>query len=219
MNSIICMLVGSQFAGTLHGSLPCHHQFQQPPGLSAEHQAAAAPQVLVSSVPQSAVDALAELRSEAVHEILNRQATTDSEFTALASYTQDWWGTSKADFLEKNFSKAEQLNFTRLGAVPNVLFSHAYNAAHAKILREYASGTKTARYHRSAHSLVTPRPGGLSGSPKNVRDPHGRPFAPASRLDPASGQRPCHATKRFEYRRTRRTLIGFSPACAPSPGG
>jgi hypothetical protein len=99
--------------------------------------AAAAPQVLVSSVPQSAVDALAELRSEAVHEILNRQVTTDSEFTALASYTQDWWERVK-QILEKNFSKAEQLNFTRLGAVPNVLFSHAYNAAHAKILREYA---------------------------------------------------------------------------------
>jgi hypothetical protein len=42
------------------------------------------------------------------------------------------------EILEKNFSRAEQLNFTRLGAVPNLTFGHEYNAAHAKILREYA---------------------------------------------------------------------------------
>jgi hypothetical protein len=97
----------------------------------------ASPQLSVSSVPQSAVDELAELRSEAVHEILNRAVTTDAEFAALASYTKDWWERVNA-VLEKNFSRAEQLNFTRLGAVPNVSFSYAYNAAHAKILREYA---------------------------------------------------------------------------------
>ena len=49
------------------------------------------PQATISSVPQSAVDALAELRSEAVHEILNRRVLTDAELAALASYTEDWW--------------------------------------------------------------------------------------------------------------------------------
>jgi len=90
-----------------------------------------------SSVPQAAVDALAELRSEAVDEILNHPVTTDAELAVLASYTEQWWQRVET-ILEQNFSRAEQLNFTRLGAVPDFRFPHAYNAAHAKILREYA---------------------------------------------------------------------------------
>jgi lambda repressor-like predicted transcriptional regulator len=95
------------------------------------------PQASVSSVPQSAVDALAELRADAVGEILNRQVTTDVELAALAFYTGDRCERVE-DILQKSFSRAEQLNFSRLGAVPNVIFPHAYNDAHAKILREYA---------------------------------------------------------------------------------
>lgn len=98
---------------------------------------ARAPERPVSSVPQAAVNALAELRSEAVHEILNRPVTTDAELAALASYTEQWWQRVEA-ILEQNFSRAEQLNFTRLGVVPDFRFRHAYDAAHAKILREYA---------------------------------------------------------------------------------
>ena len=98
---------------------------------------ARAPERPVSSVPQAAVDALAELRSEAVDEILNHPVTTDAELAVLASYTEQWWQRVET-ILEQNFSRAEQLNFTRLGAVPDFRFPHAYNAAHAKILREYA---------------------------------------------------------------------------------
>jgi hypothetical protein len=73
----------------------------------------------VSSVPQSAVDALADLRAEAVHKILNRQVTRDADLVALASYRDDWC--ERIDrLLERNFSRAE-----------------LYNEAHAKILREY----------------------------------------------------------------------------------
>ena len=98
---------------------------------------ARAPERPVSSVPQAAVDALAELRSEAVDEILNHPVTTDAELAVLASYTEQWCQRVET-ILEQNFSRAEQLNFTRLGAVPDFRFPHAYNAAHAKILREYA---------------------------------------------------------------------------------
>jgi lambda repressor-like predicted transcriptional regulator len=95
------------------------------------------PQMREHTVSQDAVDRLAELRSDAVHEILNRPVTTDAELSALAGYVERWWREVNS-VLEKNFSKAEQLNFTRLGAVPNVIFPHAYNQPHAKILREYA---------------------------------------------------------------------------------
>jgi hypothetical protein len=91
----------------------------------------------ISEVPQKAVDELAELRSEAVHEILNRTVSTDAQVQELASYTADWRSRVIA-VLEANFSMAEQLNFTRLGAVPNVVFPHSLNPLHAKILREYA---------------------------------------------------------------------------------
>ena len=98
---------------------------------------AAPPELTVPQVPQDAVDQLVELRSEAVHKILNRTVSTDAELQALTSYTANWWDQVKA-VLENNFSKAEELNFTRLGTVPNVVFPHTYNAAHAKILREFA---------------------------------------------------------------------------------
>lgn len=95
------------------------------------------PTAVVSSVPQAAVDALAELRSEAVHSILNRRVKSDNDLDKLADDTQQWWQ-RVVDVLEKNFTKAEQLNFTRLGTVPMLQFGHAYDGRHAKILREFA---------------------------------------------------------------------------------
>ncbi len=98
---------------------------------------AAPPQVTTPQVSQDAVNQLAELRSEGVHEILNRQVSTNEELQALSSYTEEWWERVNA-VLEEDLSRSEQLNFTRLGAVPNVVFPHSYNPAHAKILREFA---------------------------------------------------------------------------------
>lgn len=89
------------------------------------------------TVTQAAVDQLAELRSDAVHEILNRPVRNNADLAKLQAYVEAWWNSVKA-VLEANFSKAEQLNFTRLGSVPVVQFAHTYNEVHAKILREYA---------------------------------------------------------------------------------
>lgn len=91
----------------------------------------------ISSVPQAAVDELAELRSEAVHEILNRPVASAADSKALADDAENWWNRVVA-VLEANFSRAEQLNFTRLGVVPNVRFPHNFDERHAKILREFA---------------------------------------------------------------------------------
>lgn len=98
---------------------------------------AALPHASARTVPQEAVDELAELRSEGVHDILNRPISTDSELEVLSEYDKDWWRRVVA-VLEKNFSKAEQLNFTRLGTIPVVIFPHMFNEEHAKILREFA---------------------------------------------------------------------------------
>jgi hypothetical protein len=89
------------------------------------------------SVSQETIDKLAELRSEAITKILNFSVSTDTDFEVLVSYAKNWWEQVKTA-LEANFSKAEQLNFTRLGTVPNVVFPHTYNLHHAKILREFA---------------------------------------------------------------------------------
>jgi hypothetical protein len=89
------------------------------------------------SVPQTAVDRLAELRSEAISKILNRPVASETDLNQLCADTKNWWENVKA-VLESHFSKAEQLNFTRLGAVPDIIFPHIYNQQHAKILREFA---------------------------------------------------------------------------------
>ena len=93
--------------------------------------------VVAERVSQAAVDGLAELRSEAIHDILNHRVTADDEVAELAAFTKEWWQ-RVMNVLEQNFSKAEQLNFSRLGSVPNVIFPHSYNEQHAKILREFA---------------------------------------------------------------------------------
>ena len=93
------------------------------------------PQAYAPTVQQAVVDQLAELRSEGVHEILNRQISTDAEIRALSDYNQQWWQ-RVVSVLEANFSKAEQLNFTMLGTIPNVIFPHTFDDDHAKI---YAS--------------------------------------------------------------------------------
>jgi len=89
------------------------------------------------SVPQAAVDKLAELRSEAISKILNRRVASETDVKELTADTNNWWE-SVRDVLETHFSKAEQLNFTRLGTVPEVIFPHIYDQRHAKILREFA---------------------------------------------------------------------------------
>jgi hypothetical protein len=88
-------------------------------------------------VAQAAVDKLAVLRSEAISKILNRRVASERDLIELSADTKQWWESVRA-VLESNFSQAEQLNFTRLGTVPDVIFPHIYNQQHAKILREFA---------------------------------------------------------------------------------
>jgi hypothetical protein len=88
-------------------------------------------------VPQKAVDEIAELRSEAITTLLNRPVRSDAQLAMLESDTKKWWESVKV-VLDENFTKAEVLNFTRLGTVPTYVFPNTYNEKHAKIRREFA---------------------------------------------------------------------------------
>jgi len=84
-----------------------------------------------------AVDELALLQSEAIHEIWNRPVSSDAEVDSLERYDVGWQRRVAA-ILERDFSKAEVVHFTRLGVVPMAFRDGTFNARHAKILREYA---------------------------------------------------------------------------------
>jgi hypothetical protein len=86
---------------------------------------------------QAAVDYLAELRSEGIHEILNRQIDSEPKRKALEDYNEAWCQ-RVISHLKANFPKAEVLNFSRLGAVPLAAFGHGFDPHHAKVLREFA---------------------------------------------------------------------------------
>lgn len=85
---------------------------------------------------QQIVDELAEFRSEGIHSILNARVTNDNEWHELETHKNDWWHRVESH-LRDNLSKADQLHFTRLGAVPLLTFPHTYNEGHAKMLREF----------------------------------------------------------------------------------
>ena len=84
-----------------------------------------------------AVNELALLQSEAIHEIWNRPVSSDAEVDSLEQYDIGWQRRVAA-ILERDFSKAEVVHFTRLGVVPMTFRDGTFNAKHAKILREYA---------------------------------------------------------------------------------
>jgi hypothetical protein len=81
------------------------------------------------SVPQSVVDALAELRKTAVDKILNSRVTNPQEFRAWEE-EQSAWPQSVIDLLEEHFSKAEVLGFQSLGVIEPATFPHAFNNEH-----------------------------------------------------------------------------------------
>ena len=88
-------------------------------------------------ISQEAIDQLAELRSEGIHSILNAPVQNQDEWEMLCAVKVEWWDRVKRH-LEANFTKADELQFTRLGTVPLLTFPHVFNEGHAKILREFA---------------------------------------------------------------------------------
>ena len=88
-------------------------------------------------IPQESIDQLAELRSEGI-KILNRRPTDDSD---LSQWEDGWreWAEKVVAFLKDNFTKAEQLSFTRLGLVPELPWGETpINAKHGHSLNMLA---------------------------------------------------------------------------------
>lgn len=80
-------------------------------------------------VPQSVVDALAELRKTAIDKILNGRVTSPQEFKAWEA-EQSEWRESVSALLKEHFSKAEVLGFQSLGVFQPATFPHAFNNEH-----------------------------------------------------------------------------------------
>lgn len=89
------------------------------------------------TIPQVIVDQLAELRSKAIHDILNRTVINDAELATFKS-THETWRKQVLELLEKHFPTAEALGFERLGVIPQVGFVHSFNNEHAFELMMFA---------------------------------------------------------------------------------
>jgi hypothetical protein len=85
----------------------------------------------VWSLRQQAIDSLAEDVSWAIHNLLNRQVSSDAE---LVKWETDFgtWCERVSKKLENRafFTRADQLHFDRLGLVPSAGFASSYNTRH-----------------------------------------------------------------------------------------
>jgi hypothetical protein len=88
-------------------------------------------------VPQEAIDSLAELRSEAIHELLNRAVKNDAELVKWKT-DQDSWCQRVLDVLKRNSTHADYLSFSRLGLIKPFKFPYAYNEDHNRELTHFA---------------------------------------------------------------------------------
>ena len=78
---------------------------------------------------QAAVDALEELRSEAIHNLLNGPVRSDSDVARFVE-DQEEWRQRVLVVLRENFTRASYLRFDRLGVIPTISFGHMFNAHH-----------------------------------------------------------------------------------------
>ena len=78
---------------------------------------------------ESAVDALEELRSLAISDLLNRPVKSEKE-TGKFIEDHEEWRQKVLKVLEDNFSRATYLRFDRLGVIPAIQFGVSFDAKH-----------------------------------------------------------------------------------------
>lgn len=93
-------------------------------------------------VPQSVLDDLEEKRSWAIHSVLNFMV---SDVNGLAEWRRrnDQFVSDVTAILEKHFSRADVLRFSRLGIIWNVTFDFASLPDHIRELRMFAKRLDT----------------------------------------------------------------------------
>ncbi|MBI3991743.1 MAG: hypothetical protein HY342_00605 [Candidatus Lambdaproteobacteria bacterium] len=98
---------------------------------SGRHAKQAIEDASVGSRPeQRVVDQLARLRSDAIHDLLNRLVGSEEELRRFVADHEEWRQRVLA-LLRENFAEAIILTFDRLGSVPVRRFGHAYNPFHS----------------------------------------------------------------------------------------
>jgi len=80
-------------------------------------------------VPMFVLDTLEDLRSKAIHEILNLPVKSDIDLDSLKQ-RGDKFVADVTNVLSGHFSKIEVKRFNRLGFVPSFSFAPAYNGEH-----------------------------------------------------------------------------------------
>lgn len=83
-------------------------------------------------ISQETIDQLAEMRSEGVG-IYANEAKDENPEEIKAKY--DEWNIKVQKLLRDNFTKAEELSFSRLGAIRSENYTHAMNDEHNQMLR------------------------------------------------------------------------------------
>ena len=91
---------------------------------------------------QQSLNKLAELLSEGIHEILNRQVSSVEEANKLYEYEKSW-NERLFSLLDAEFTRSDALHVQRLGTIPTIHFGHVDMTIknfhqHEKILREFA---------------------------------------------------------------------------------
>ena len=79
---------------------------------------------------QKAVNELADLLSDAIHDLLNRTVAKDAELGQLKADIRDWQKDvlSKIDSYPSYFSKADRIHFDHLGAIIEMPWKQAYRS-------------------------------------------------------------------------------------------
>ena len=84
-------------------------------------------------VSQKHIDALAELRSDGIHTVLNFFPKSDAELLEWKQVREDW-RKNVISHLLWYFTNADRLGFEQLGVIVNTSFSFAYNDEHIHLL-------------------------------------------------------------------------------------
>ena len=90
---------------------------------------------------QSALDQLSELRSEGIHQILNKPISSDEELEKLLAFSNNWTSRVLAH-MDSEFSRTDALYVRDLGSLTAVSFANATGSRHNNILMNYSEREK-----------------------------------------------------------------------------
>jgi hypothetical protein len=103
-------------------------------------------------IPRSVLDQLAELRKEAIQDILNGPVKSAADFDAWKVKDDDWWN-RVVTYLKQHFPKYDVLSFEYIGVFNVTTFPFAFNNEHNH--RLIMLSTRLARIEALIHRYAT----------------------------------------------------------------